>query len=381
MRDLITGLILTILGVLLLLCGLARGQAPEGACRLTVTLHGGAAQGSGVLVAASEQGGVILTAAHVCRGGGRVAARFGNGEQAIAEVVHADLEWDVAVLRCGAVRAAPLAIASQTPMPGDKIWAGGFGPDGSWAWIPGTVTGYAGNGRGQFRWLTITGAARQGDSGGPMVNSRSEVVGVMWGTDQRTVLGAYNGQISSIIETAWGAGGLPCRPGSGSGCCPTRPPGLTPGWPPARQWDLPMVEVPPRRQTPPTCAPPAAGPPASPPAPAAPAPPSLDMAAVRAEIRAAVNEALAGLKIPAGPQGPPGKDGKDGRPGPAGPQGPAAAAPPLDMDALAAEIAKRLPPIYVRQENEKTGSTRVVPVPLGQGFTLKVSENSRKGGE
>jgi hypothetical protein len=61
-----------------------------------------------------------------------------------------------------------------------------------------------------------------------------------------------------------------------------------------------------------------------------------------------------------------------GQPGPPGPAGSAAAPAPVDIDAIAAAVAPKLPPIYFRKVNAGTGVEISPPEPvrLGEGFTF-----------
>jgi hypothetical protein len=57
--------------------------------------------------------------------------------------------------------------------------------------------------------LTLTGSAREGDSGGPVFNARGELVAVVWGTDGHTVEGTYCGRVRRFLAGLLGRGGRP----------------------------------------------------------------------------------------------------------------------------------------------------------------------------
>jgi hypothetical protein len=76
----------------------------------------------------------------------------------------------------------------------------GFGPDGRYGCNQGRALGYARTLAGTtHETLTLSGAAREGDSGGPVFNGRGELVAVVWGTDGRTVEGTYCGRIRRFL--------------------------------------------------------------------------------------------------------------------------------------------------------------------------------------
>ena len=48
----------------------------------------------------------------------------------------------------------------------------------------------------------MSGPARRGDSGGPIFNDRGRVVGILWGTDGKTVIGVQAGRLHVALEEA-----------------------------------------------------------------------------------------------------------------------------------------------------------------------------------
>ena len=67
-----------------------------------------------------------------------------------------------------------------------------------------------------YETLCLTGSARDGDSGGPVLNQHGELVGVLWGTDGRTVHATYCGRIRRFLANL--------LPGLGSSRPPRQPP-------------------------------------------------------------------------------------------------------------------------------------------------------------
>ena len=69
----------------------------------------------------------------------------------------------------------------------------------------GLFVGYrrgASDGDGHDDWFELSGPARQGDSGGPIFNERGRVVGILWGTDGKTVIGVQAGRLHVALQEA-----------------------------------------------------------------------------------------------------------------------------------------------------------------------------------
>jgi hypothetical protein len=73
----------------------------------------------------------------------------------------------------------PLNIAEIDPS--GILTACGFGPNGLFRSIAGSITGHPTAAGATFSSTTITGAVRPGDSGGGVLNPRGQIVGVVWG--------------------------------------------------------------------------------------------------------------------------------------------------------------------------------------------------------
>lgn len=204
-----------VLGVLLLFGPLhARGQpdsivriynvvdTSEGRCRII---------GSGTLVDNSPARGIILTCAHLfSEGTGRISIEYPGGRMVGGQLILADRKWDLAAITIPGSGVTPIKIADQYPKPGDSVESSGYGQNGSYRTNRGRVTGYLTTRASQtHETLELTGYAREGDSGGPIVNRRGQLGGVLWGTDGRTVLGTYCGRIKKFL-----AGVLQRRPSS-----------------------------------------------------------------------------------------------------------------------------------------------------------------------
>jgi S1-C subfamily serine protease len=172
--------------------------------------------GSGVVV---HDSGVILTSLHVIEGTESISVYFATGEQSDAEIISAQPENDLAVLRAKTLPddlvAATLGSTADL-RPGDDVIAVGFpfgiGPSVSAGVVSGLDREYRSpdGERLLSRLIQFDAAANPGSSGGPLVTAGGEVVGIVTGilnpSDQRVFAGIG---FAVPIETASAAAGLP----------------------------------------------------------------------------------------------------------------------------------------------------------------------------
>lgn len=273
--------------------------------------------GSGVLVYSDTTAGYaqVVTVAHIFTDGrGRVVVTFGS-RQFAATISHVDPIWDFAVLRIACPSGIrPVRIVTTAPAVGAKLHAGGFPRGGPFRWIAGRCRGFVGvQARRERWWIQMTGIAQQGDSGGIVCDGSGSMVGLISSTGGGCIVGPWVG----VMRPHIGPPKQNTRPPASAG--PPAQDALAPG--PAGGGHL------------------------------------QDTAAVIAELRAEM-AALRALVTEFQPMpGPPGRDGVDGS---------------VDIDALAAEVKRRLPPWYLRTINEQTGVETIEAIPLGEGFTLRL---------
>jgi S1-C subfamily serine protease len=189
------------------------GHAQEGAQEGEVeTEHG---VGTGVVIVDK---GVILTNLHVVAGAKRVSVVFSDGLESDAMVIGMRPEHDLAVLQAKTIpddlMAATMGSTKELAL-GDHVIAVGF-PFGIG---PSVTAGVVSGLRREFhspqgkRVLTnliqFDAAANPGSSGGPLVTSNGEVVGIVTGilnpTEQRVFVGIA---FAVPIENAAGAAGV-----------------------------------------------------------------------------------------------------------------------------------------------------------------------------
>jgi S1-C subfamily serine protease len=171
--------------------------------------------GTGVVVV---DNGTVLTNLHVVAGASRVLVLFAEGLESEAQIVAAQPENDLAVLKVETLPddlvAATLGRAKDL-VPGDKVVAIGFpfgiGPSASAGVVSGLRREYRSpKGEGMLsNLIQFDAAVNPGSSGGPLVNARGEVVGIV-----TAMLDPGGGGFAGIgfavpVETASSAAGLP----------------------------------------------------------------------------------------------------------------------------------------------------------------------------
>ncbi|MGQ9576471.1 MAG: S1 family peptidase [Thermoguttaceae bacterium] len=212
----------------------AGGPARAAVVRVVHAGGCGTSYGSGTLVASRDRRGLVLTCAHLFRGGaGAITVAFQDGRRHGARLVAADEAWDLAALEIADPAVQPAAIATDPPRPGELLQSCGFGPDGRLGCIQTRVLGYARTELNRtHETLTLSGEARPGDSGGPVFNARGELVAVVWGTDGRTIEGTYCGRIRRFLGGVLGwrrpLPGLAPEGGPADSASPERPAGGSP---------------------------------------------------------------------------------------------------------------------------------------------------------
>jgi len=134
------------------------------------------ALGSGFFVAND----IVATNYHVIKGAARVyASRIDQqGQLSVAEVVGSDEDNDLSIIRLAGVGGRPLMLArGQQVGIGDEVYVIG-NPEGlEGTFSQGIVSGIRGR-----QYIQITAPISHGSSGGPVLNSYAEVIGVALGT-------------------------------------------------------------------------------------------------------------------------------------------------------------------------------------------------------
>ena len=174
--------------------------------------------GSGVLVARRGEQGIVLTNWHVVRAGRHaVTVRWHDESKVNAVVLANDDAWDLAALLVEHPPAEPVAMAASCATRGDTLTIIGFG-GAEYREASGPFAGVARPTRRHAdEFLEVGVLARQGDSGGPILNDRGELVGVLHGIGNGRTVGTDISRIRKFLAgVKYPPAGSPCA----NGRCP-----------------------------------------------------------------------------------------------------------------------------------------------------------------
>lgn len=181
----------------------AARQTPHPAvARIKVPEADGTAYGSGTLVDAREDYGLVLTNWHVVHAAqGPIEVTFPSGFVSQARSLKMDSEWDLAALVIWRPPCEPVRMATIPPRPGDRLTICGYG-SGNYRAATGRCTQfYAPRLNLPQELVELDVQARQGDSGGPIFNDRGEMAGVLFGAGQGTTLGSFEGRVKTFLAS------------------------------------------------------------------------------------------------------------------------------------------------------------------------------------
>jgi len=169
--------------------------------RIANAVGRGYSLGSGTLVDKNAEHGLVLTCAHLFDDGvGTINVTFPASAPVGARLIAIEPSADLAALLIHAPPADAVPVAIDAPRRGEVITSCGYGGQGQLACNRGLVLGYGRlNNSPQAETLEISGWARQGDSGGPMLNLRNELVGVLFGASGRSVDGTCCTRIRQFL--------------------------------------------------------------------------------------------------------------------------------------------------------------------------------------
>jgi S1-C subfamily serine protease len=180
------------------------GQLPNPAIvRIIAPERDGVSYGSGALVAVNDTYGLVVTNWHVVRDAAApVWVAFPNGFRSAATILKTDRDWDLAALAVWRTNVSPLPLATQPPRPGERLTIAGYG-SGSFRAVSGQCTQYVSpGGNNPFEMIELSAPARNGDSGGPILNDRGEIAGVLFGSAYGQTTGSYCGRLRFFLSSA-----------------------------------------------------------------------------------------------------------------------------------------------------------------------------------
>jgi len=157
--------------------------------------------GSGTLIEKKQDLGVVLTCAHLFSDGvGDLAVFFEGSTPRHALVIAIDKKNDLATLVVERPAASSIAVATTLPPAGSPLASCGFGQEGRFQANHGRYLGQVTLEHGESSGvLELGGAARQGDSGGPIFDAQHQVVAVILGSDGKVVDGTHCGVIRRFL--------------------------------------------------------------------------------------------------------------------------------------------------------------------------------------
>ena len=176
--------------------------------RIAVQHENTKSYGTGTFVRDDVNHYFIMTCAHLFENSypRKITVIFPDQSAFEVRLLAIDRAWDLAILwdevflQSDKAQVA-IPLGKTPPRAGDVLYYAGYGSTGQYHVQKGRLEGYCTvqNG-GTAETLVITGSARQGDSGGPIVNTNGELVGVLWGTDGHTICGTYCGRIERFLQ-------------------------------------------------------------------------------------------------------------------------------------------------------------------------------------
>lgn len=164
--------------------------------------------GSGVIVDACGGKAKVLTAAHVLReASGKDIVVVVVGKRYQARVVgKLDVEGDLAMLEIDNPGVGMIGIEKGSMATGSSGWICGFGRPGSgYRSTEGRYVGPVSPNKGKtWGWGEFAVGARQGDSGGPIINKDGMLIGIITGTDYRMTCGPCLPRIRMFLRGVMG---------------------------------------------------------------------------------------------------------------------------------------------------------------------------------
>jgi hypothetical protein len=146
-------------------------------CRIQV---GDGSVGSGTLVSKGDSTATVLTCSHLFDNStSSIIVTFSDGTRFGARLIERDRANDLAALLIRVPAVSPIEVDDAQPT--GVLTACGYGNDGRFRGVRGAITGTAQAVGATFPSMQIGGAVRPGDSGGGVLNTTGQLVGVVWG--------------------------------------------------------------------------------------------------------------------------------------------------------------------------------------------------------
>jgi serine protease Do len=140
-----------------------------------VTVENSKGFGSGLIITAD---GYILTNYHVVENEKNISVKMGSDSKVKAEIVKTNTDYDLALLKISQSNLKPLTFSAGEAEVGDEVYAAGTPLDKSLGQTitKGIISGYREWNGVSFVQTDVS--INSGNSGGPLLNSKGEVVGI-----------------------------------------------------------------------------------------------------------------------------------------------------------------------------------------------------------
>jgi thiol-disulfide isomerase/thioredoxin len=195
--------------------------------------------GSGTLIDVDGRGvGMVITNCHVVAGEPSIEVDFSNSVRAAGSLLMSDPIWDVAAIAIQApANVTPLELADSPPRAGEPLAIAGFGSNDQFLEQRGNFSQFLIPEKGDAaEFLEVAGcSARSGDSGGPILNSRGQLAGMLdgRGTKENITVGPCCTRIRRLLYRWLHPKVSSAPPVSGSINLTVPPPGTAPAALPA----------------------------------------------------------------------------------------------------------------------------------------------------
>ena len=174
--------------------------------RVVAPERDGVSYGSGSLVAVDQTSGLVLTNWHVVRdAAGPIVVYFPDGFRSRRRTCCGSIatgtwrRW-----RSGGRTCSRSRWQAEAPQPAISLTIIGYG-SGSYRAATGRCTQYVSpGGNHAAEMVELSAPARNGDSGGPILNSRGELAGVLFGTAFGRTTGSYCGRVRGFLASVEG---------------------------------------------------------------------------------------------------------------------------------------------------------------------------------
>ncbi len=197
--------------------------------RIVAPSDGSVSYGSGTLVHIAGEYGLVVTNWHVVNEAtGAISVHFPDGFYSLGTIQNVDRDWDLAVIAIRRPSVEPVRISDRPPQPGEMLTIAGYG-SGQYREASGPCTQYVAPGlQFPYEMVEVAVSARQGDSGGPIFNSRGELAGVLFGEGNGRTSGSYCGRVrwflTSIVPPPAAIASRPALAQQPLEAIPARPP-------------------------------------------------------------------------------------------------------------------------------------------------------------